>query len=189
MWYSGLFIPLLLTSWDTDMTGLQFAPWWHWVPVLLVSVSALMPVKQPCHEHQPFVSLPTIRLCVYQELFIIADLFIVGSSVPSSLPICLPDLPHTTLHGQPRHWAQRTAVRNWSIMRQTWQKTCAFSAFRHAKRLSQEAVLAKWVFPLVVKVSFPSKAETFCEVFPAERWLQPQLQTAQHLHSAGSLTW
>lgn len=84
------------------MTGLQFEPWWHWVPVLLVSVSALMPVKQPCHEHQPFVSLPTIRLCVYQELFIIADLFIVGSSVPSSLPICLPNLLHTTLHGEPR---------------------------------------------------------------------------------------
>lgn len=67
-------------------------------------VSAWMPVEQPCHGHQPSMSLPSIGLCVFQELFIIADLFAVGSSVPSSLPICLPALPHTTLHSQPRHW-------------------------------------------------------------------------------------
>lgn len=143
------------------------------VPILLVSV------KQPCHEHQPFMILPAIWLCVFQELFIIAGPFTVGSSAPSSLPICLPALSHNTFHSQPRHWAQWRAVRNWSITRQTRQKLFFLNCQAHKK--SQETVLAKWAFPLAVKVSFLSKEETFCEVFPEGCWLQPQLQTAKYL--------
>lgn len=101
-------------------------------------------------------------------------------------------LPSPALHHPPQ-WAQTLSTANGIrelIHHKTGtRKNYAFSAARHGERLSQEALLAKWVFPLLRKVRSPSKAETFCRVFPAECWLQTQLEAARQLHAACSFPW